>query len=129
MIEDNQRAIAWQYYVHADNLNHQRHGIFMLAQSIFFAAFASSSFSTGVVLAVVGVCSALLWNVSSTRLQSGLEYFLKKKSDNDELMQGYFDALNENNRVHAKYVFHWIFPWMFVAAWIALIWITYPPSN
>lgn len=82
MDDDLQRA--WDYYQHADNLQHQRHNIFIVAQSILFATFVQECSKVGPVVAFVGITYALLWWWLSERLSDGMyglaERYLKKSA-------------------------------------------------
>jgi hypothetical protein len=67
------RERAWAYYQHADNLQHQRHSIFIVAQSIFFAAYAQDPAGVGPIVAAVGIVYAVIWWYLSQRLSDGMD--------------------------------------------------------
>jgi len=71
---ENQRERAWSYYQHADTLQHSRHNIFIVAQSIFFAVYAAGLNENSVrhVVVVMGIAYSLLWFTLSERLHRGM---------------------------------------------------------
>ena len=114
------RDDAWNYYQYADNLLHQRHAIFLVAQSIFFAAFTSANNDNiQWVVAVLGVLISVLWIAISERLQAGLAYF--RRHINEPLFEGYFGALDAHSRFTARLILHWILPVTMGIAWLYLI--------
>ena len=116
------RDDAWNYYQYADNLLHQRHSIFLIAQSIFFAAFTSADKeNVQWVVAILGVLIASLWFVISERLQAGLTYFRKHISHSESIFEGYFNALDKHSRLTARIILHMILPALMASAWLYLI--------
>ncbi len=116
------RDDAWNYYQYADNLLHQRHSIFIVAQSIFFAAFTQTdNVNIQSVVAVLGVLLAVLWYAISERLQAGLNYFREHIRPADNLFEGYFTTLDNHSRLTARIILHIVLPAAMGGAWIYLI--------
>lgn len=87
---------AWVYYQHADSLQHQRHNIFILAQTILTAAyigFAQAPLLTKVLLASIGAAYALMWFLLAERVSKGMTALSFKYLEKDEVYKHYLDSL------------------------------------
>lgn len=87
---------AWVYYQHADSLQHQRHNIFILAQTILTAAyvgFAQAPTQTKVLLASIGAAYALMWFMLAERVSKGMTALSCKYLEKDMVYKHYLDSL------------------------------------
>jgi hypothetical protein len=94
----DQISKAWMYYQHADSLQHQRHNIFILAQTILTAAyvgFAQAPTPTKVLLATIGAAYALMWFMLTERVSKGMDALSDKylEEDEDKIYKHYLDSL------------------------------------
>ena len=122
---DTDQARAWDLYKHMDILQHQRHSIFIVAQSIFFAAFAAAhknSPAVGLVVVVVGVLYALLWFFLAYRLGKGMESICKQYiQPNSPIWATFESGLKRGGPLSGHLVLNVLFPWLTLLAWLFLI--------
>ncbi|MDO9372039.1 MAG: hypothetical protein Q7U07_05550, partial [Gammaproteobacteria bacterium] len=106
-------------------LQHQRHSISIVAQSIFFAAYAAahkSSPAVGDVVAVVGLVYALLWFFVAYRLGIGMESVRKQYIESDNPVWATFDSgLKRGGPLSGHLVLNVAIPWVTILAWFVLI--------
>ena len=123
-----QRERAWAYYQHADNLQHQRHNIFIVAQSIFFAAYAQDASGVGPIVAVLGIIYGVLWWYLSQRLSDGMTALSKlylepsQGGGGDEVYGIYLAGIKSNKYFSGRTILNVVVPWLAVAAWLA-VWV------
>jgi len=74
--DDVQRA--WDFYKHADDLQHRRHQLFLTVEGVLIAGFIASQQGAvkklSWVLSFAGVVLAILWVVLAWTVQRGMEY-------------------------------------------------------
>lgn len=129
--ETHQQKAAWEYYQHADNLQHSRHNIFIVAQSIFFTAYATASKDVAVwpVIVALGIVTGVLWLCLSERLYAGMkalsEGYLepneKKKVTGDPIYGEYLSALAKSRLPSGRFILNIALPGITVAAWLVLL--------
>lgn len=115
------RDLAWSYYQHADNLQHQRHNIFVVTQSIFFAAFAQAPDYVAYVLIIVGIFYAILWSRASERMSDGMAAISRKYIEpGNEVYTDYLLGLDRKIRTSGRTTMNLLIPGTMGSAWLVL---------
>lgn len=113
---------AWQYHAKADDLQHQRHIIFVLAQTIFFLCFAAlgrDSILAG-FLPPLGIVFAILWWRVADLLEVRLDA-MRKLLKADRVWEIYIDAASQRDLFGGRHVFnHWL-PVLTILSWGLLL--------
>ena len=118
--DDAQRA--WLYYQHADNLQHQRHNIFILAQTILaaaYAGFAQAPWYTKVLIASIGAFYALMWWLLTERVSKGMNCLSNKLKEADPIYQSYLDSLGRG--ISGRTILNKIIPISTLIAWVVVL--------
>ena len=113
---------AWVYYQHADNLQHQRHNIFILAQTILVAAytaFAQAPWYTKVLIASIGALYALLWWRLAERVSKGMDNLSDKLKNADPIYNDYLDSLGPG--FSGRTILNQIIPISTLIAWVVML--------
>lgn len=121
---DTDLARAWDLYKHMDVLQHTRHSIFLVAQSIFVAAFAAThknSTTVGNLVVVIGVAYAIFWFFLAYRLGEGMESVRKQYIEPGNPIWVTFESgLKRGGPLSAHLVLDCLFPGVMFLAWILL---------
>lgn len=107
------------YYQHADNLHHQRQNVFIVAQSIFFAAFTQSPTALRSIVAVLGVVYSVLWWYLAERLSDGMDA-LNKFLRRDDVYRVYLSGLRRKKKISGRCILNKMLPLLTLVGWLAL---------
>ena len=126
---DTDQALAWDIYKHMDILQHQRHSISIVAQSIFFAAYAAAHMNSpavGSVVADVGLVYAVLWFFLAYRLGKGMESVRKQYIEQDNPIWATFESgLKQGGPLSGHLVLNVLIPLLTILAWLVLIFVRF----
>lgn len=113
---------AWRYHQNADSIQHQRHIIFILAQTIFFGGFAGSAREPNVQWLVValGSVSAILWCGVANTLERRLDA-MRTVLKADPVWRRYKGAVSGSHLLGGRAVFNWWLPILTFLAWMYLL--------
>lgn len=117
----DEQNMAWEYHKNADYMQHQRHTIFLLAETFLFLAFVQPEepFLMRAVLALLGFWFAVLWRIVAERLEARLEamrkILLKAPAGED-----YWSAAQRNDFFSGRGVFNKLLPVSTALGWILL---------
>jgi hypothetical protein len=119
--KDSRVNSAWRYHQNADTIQHQRHIIFILAQTIFFTGFAVSKnqLIQGLVLGL-GLAFAFLWWRVACLLEKRLDA-MRAILREDPIWQIYIDAVKQKALFGGRCVFNWWLPGLTFLGWISVI--------
>ena len=126
---------AWRLHRNADSLQHQRHSMFILGQSIFFAAFGTNIETPGAfrhVVAALGVSWAILWIVVAFSLERRLDAMRKILREHNNTWNEYEASVAIKHLGGGRIVLGVILPLLVVAAWVFLVadpWLWATPTQ
>jgi hypothetical protein len=118
---------AWRLHRNADSMQHQRHMMFIVGQSIFFAGFVTATAYDRVpavfcyVLGGVGLTQAILWMVGSNMLEKRLDAMRRILTAENPTWREYQQAVSLYHPFGGRVVFNWYLPLATIVAWIILI--------
>lgn len=117
---------AWRYYQHADTIQHQRHGFFMVAHAMLFAAYAQRVEPWSVVYALLGAIFAGVWYLSAERLSDGMSALSTRylasstETQSDPVYVHYLSSLRRIGGASGRTLMNVVIPWLIVFAWVVL---------
>ena len=117
-----ERDRAWELQKNADNIQHQRHTIFLLAQTFLFLGIASQPDPPQFryVLVVFGSVLAILWCVVANRLEVRMDR-MRKTLEGDPVFDDYDKAVGRNDPFSGRLVFNFYLPISTLLSWLAIL--------
>ena len=113
---------AWQYHQNADHIQHQRHIVFVLVETILFSAFGRTEPQVpNWIVALAGVLVAGLWCGVANTLEYRLDA-MRRVLEMDRIWKEYIEAVSTQNLLGGRLVFNWILPILTVLLWAA-VWL------
>jgi hypothetical protein len=112
---------AWLYYQQADNLQHQRHAVFIVAQSIFFAAFTQAPTLLRYTVAAVGALLCVLWWYITERVSDGMTELNNNYLAKDDVYPTYLIGLERRKTTSGRFILNKALPWVTFVAWGVLV--------
>lgn len=118
---DDDRRRAWLYHQNADQIQHQRHIIFVLIETILFAAFGQTTPNVlAWIVAVVGMVVAALWCGVASMLERRLDA-MRDVLKSDPIWNRYTDAVSMRHPLGGRRVFNVWLPSLTIALWLLLL--------
>ncbi|MDO8496821.1 MAG: hypothetical protein Q7S43_05220 [bacterium] len=106
-----ERDRAWALQKNADYMQHQRHTIFLLAQTFLFLGIASQPNPPQIryVLAAFGSVLAVLWCIVANRLEKYMDK-MRKVMEGDPVFDEYDKAVGRRDPLGGRLVFNFYLP-------------------
>jgi len=115
--------------LHVDNLFYQRVNIFLIAESIFFAAFAVLGSQDHTALATLmcsaGIVFAVVLRYTLLRLETGLRWLVgiyRRLEEPSDLYEDYTQV--GYHSLHSTFIYVWVVPTLTVLFWVLALLLT-----